>query len=127
MPAVLRGRTIVLIAVAAVLVIFLYLIFRYVPLSTLRDLAIIMIALLNVVLLVFLVLIAFALWRLVELLRGQVPSVISSVQRTATTVEGTADFVSTTAATPLIRGVSLLYAVTRALQVLLGRRRRAEE
>jgi hypothetical protein len=127
MPAAFRGRAIILIALAVALIVVVYLIFRYVPLSTLRDLAIIFIALLDILLLAFLVAIAFALWRLIELLRAQVPPVMSSVQRTATTVEGTADFVSTTAATPLIRGVSLLYAVTRFLQVLLGGRRSTEE
>jgi hypothetical protein len=123
--AALRRRAVIVIA-ALLVVVVIALIFYFVPLSTLRDLAIIVVALLDILLLALLGAIAFALWRLVEMLRSNLPPVISSVKQTVTTVEGTADFATTTAVMPLIRGVSLLYATTRFLQVLLGRRRREE-
>ena len=125
MAAALRGRAIIVIALIVIIVVIV-LIFRFVPLSTLRDLAIILLAFLNIILLALLVAIAFALWRLVELLRRDVPPLLGSVKRTATTIEGTADFASTRAVMPLIRGVSLLFAATRFVQVLFGRRRREE-
>jgi hypothetical protein len=126
MAAVLRGRAVIVIALLVFIVVVVVLIFRFVPLSTLRDLAIILLAFLNIILLAFLIAIAFALWRLVEILRRDVPPVLGSVMQTATTIQGTADFASTTAVMPLIRGVSLLFAATRFVQVLFGRRRREE-
>jgi hypothetical protein len=123
--AALRGRGVIILAILIVLIL-IALIFYFVPLSTLRDLAIIFVALLDIILLALLAAVAFALWRLVELLRTGLPPVIGSVQRSVTTVEGTADFATTTAVMPLIRGVSLLYATSRFLQVLFGRRRREE-
>ena len=89
--------------------------------ATIRDIAIILIAFLDIILLLLLAAIAFGVWRLIGLVRSELPPVIGSVKKTATTVEGTADFVSTTAAMPLIRSVSLIFAVTRFFQVLLGR------
>ena len=90
-------------------------------LATIRDIAIIFVALLDIVLLAILILIAFAAWKLLSMVRTELPPVVGSVKKTATTVEGTADFITTTAAMPLIRTVSLLFAVSRFLQVLIGR------
>jgi hypothetical protein len=90
-------------------------------LGTIRDIAIIFVALLDIVLLILLSLIAFAAWRLFLVVRADLPPILGTMKRTATTVEGTADFVSTTAATPLIRAVSMLFAITRFLQVLVER------
>ena len=67
--------------------------------------------------------IAFALWRIFRLLQREIPPVVGTVKRTMTTVEGTTDFVTTTAAMPLIRAVSLVFAATRFLQVLFSRGR----
>ncbi len=89
-------------------------------LATIRDLAIIFIAVGDILLLVLLILIAFLAWRLLSSVRSEVPPIIGSVKRTITTIEGTTDFVSTTAAMPLIRLVSLVFAVTRFFSVLLG-------
>lgn len=88
--------------------------------ATIRDLAIIIVAIFDILLLAILIVIAFVAWRLLSTIRSELPPLIGSVKRTATTVEGTADFVSTTAAMPLIRAVSLVFAVTRFVQVLVG-------
>jgi hypothetical protein len=120
MPATF-GRTVLAIIATIAIVAIIYLIVRYVGVATLRDLAIIFIALLDIILLALLVAIAYGLWRLVDTIRSELPPVIGSVKKTATTVEGTADFVSTTATMPLIRAVSLLFATTRFFQVLLSR------
>ncbi|HLZ08367.1 MAG TPA: hypothetical protein VKT80_07270 [Chloroflexota bacterium] len=90
-------------------------------LAAIRDVVIILMGIADIILLGLLALIAFALWRIFQLLRREIPPVVGSVKRTATTVEGTADFVSTTAALPLIRAVSLVFAVTRFVRVLFGR------
>lgn len=90
--------------------------------NTVIAIAVIIVAIWNLILLTLLILIAFAVWRLLAIVRADLPPILGSVRRTATTAEGTADFVSTTAVTPLIRAVSLLFAVTRFLQVLFSGR-----
>ena len=90
-------------------------------LAGIRDVVIILMGVADIILLGLLALIAFALWRIFQLLRREIPPVVGSVKRTVTTVEGTADFVSSTAALPLIRAVSLVFATTRFVRVLFGR------
>jgi hypothetical protein len=90
-------------------------------LATIRDLAIIFLAFVDIILLALLALIAFGVWRMLSMIRTELPPVVGSVKKTATTVEGTTDFITTTAAMPLIRAVSLVFAVTRFMQVLIGR------
>ena len=89
-------------------------------LDVLVRVAVCLAALFEAVLLLLLVLIAFVVWRLLRTVRTEFPPVVGSVKKTLTTVEGTADFMTTTAAMPLIRVVSLIFAVTRFVQVLLG-------
>lgn len=88
------------------------------------TIAVIIVAIWNLALLTFLILIAFLLWKILGIVRTDLPPILGSVRRTTTTVEGTADFVSTTAVTPLVRAVSLVFAVTRFIQVLLSGRTR---
>jgi len=90
-------------------------------LTDVRDVAIILVAMLDVVLLAILVGICYVILRLLLVLRSEVIPVIGTVKRTTTTVEGTTDFVSTTVARPLIRVVALVFAITRFVQVLVGR------
>ena len=96
-------------------------------LATIRDIAIIFMALADIILLALLALIAYAGWRIVTMIRTELPPVVGSVKKTATTVEGTTDFITTTAAMPLIRAVSLVFAATRFMQVLIGRSARSGE
>lgn len=90
-------------------------------LTDVRDVAIIVVAIFDIVLLATLVAIAFVILRLLLVLRAEVLPVLGTVKRTTTTVEGTTDFVSTTVAKPLIRFTALVFAISRFVQVLLGR------
>ena len=90
-------------------------------LTDVRDVAIIVVALFDIVLLAILVGITFVILRLLLVLRAEVMPVLGTVKRTTTTVEGTTDFVSTTVARPLIRFTALVFAVSRFVQVLFGR------
>ena len=89
--------------------------------ATIRDIAIILIAVFDLVLLALLIAIAFVAWKLLAMVRTELPPIFGAVRKTATTVEGTADFITTTAAMPLIRTISLVFAVSRFLQVLFAR------
>ena len=84
------------------------------------SVAVIIVAFFNLVLLTIVIAIAVAALALVKLIHSEAPPVLNTVKRTATTVEGTADFVTTTAAMPIIRVVSLIFAASRFVQVLLG-------
>lgn len=89
--------------------------------TTVAEIAIIIVAFFEIILLVLLIGIAFAIWRLLKVALKEAPPLFGAAKRTTTTVEGTVDFVSTTLTNPLIRMVSLTFAVTRFLQVLLER------
>jgi hypothetical protein len=84
------------------------------------TIAVIIVAIFELVLLGLLIAIAFVAWKLLGLVRSDLPPILGSVKKTATTVEGTADFMSTTAAAPLISVVSFVFAALRFLQVLLS-------
>ena len=90
-------------------------------LANIRDIAIIFIAILDIVLMLILVVIAYVILRLLLLVRSEVIPIFGAVKKTTTTVEGTTDFISTTVARPLIRAVALVFATTRFFQVLLSR------
>ncbi|HVC32457.1 MAG TPA: hypothetical protein VNL16_03000 [Chloroflexota bacterium] len=90
-------------------------------LAAIRDVAIIVVAILDVVLLGILIVISYVILKLVLTLRAEVMPVLGAVKKTTTTVEGTTDFISTTVARPLIRLVALVFAVTRFFQALFGR------
>lgn len=90
-------------------------------LTDVRDVAIIVVAIFDIVLLATLVAITFVILRLLLVLRAEVLPVLGTVKRTTTTVEGTTDFVATTVAKPLIRFTALVFAISRFVQVLLGR------
>lgn len=93
-------------------------------LAVIRDVAIIVLAILNIVLVSILVFVAIQVWRLVGSVRGELPTLTGAARRTLTTVEGTVDFLGTTAARPTIESVSFLVGVRRFLRVLVFGQRR---
>lgn len=92
-----------------------------ITLSPLASIAVIVVAIFDIVLLFILVVIAYVILRLILTLRSEIMPVLGTVKRTTTTVEGTTDFISTTVATPLIRAVALIFATSRFFQVLFSR------
>lgn len=89
-------------------------------LAVARDVAIIIVAILDIVLLAILAVIAFLAWRLFGQVKGQLPELLDTAKATATTVKGTTDFVSDRAVTPIIRVAALLSAIGRFIAVLFG-------
>lgn len=89
-------------------------------LAIIRDIAIILVALIDIVLLGTLAVIAIMAWRLFASVKGQVPELLDTAKATATTVKGTTDFVSDRAVTPIIRVAAFLSAVSRFFAVLFG-------
>jgi hypothetical protein len=87
-------------------------------LAVIRDVAIIIIAILDIVLLSILAIIAFYAWKLFASVKGEVPELLDRAKQTATTVKGTTDFVSDTTVKPLIRAAAFFAAVSRFIAVL---------
>lgn len=94
--------------------------------AVIRDLAIIILTILNIVLISILVFIAIQVWRLVQYVRRELPTLAGTARQTLTTVEGTADFLGTAVAKPAIQAISLTVAAQRFLRVLALDRRRPE-
>jgi hypothetical protein len=87
-------------------------------LAIIRDVAIIIIAILDIILLSILAVIAFMAWRLFASVKGDVPELLDRAKETATTVKGTTDFVSDRAVKPIIRVAAFFAAVSRFIAVL---------
>ncbi len=92
-------------------------------LAVIRDLAIIILAILNIALIAVLLFIAIIVWRLFRYFNREIPSFVEIAKGTLTRVEGTTDFVGTTVARPAIGAVSFLAAVQRFLRVMTSPRR----
>jgi hypothetical protein len=94
--------------------------------ALIRDLAIILLALLNIVLMVILVVIAFLIWRLVRMVSREAPEFIDKAKQMTTTAQGTVDFVGSSIARPAITVTAFFAGFQRFLQVVaLGNRRAA--
>ena len=92
--------------------------------AVIRDLAIILLALLNIVLIAVLVVIAFLIYRLIRMVSREAPEFIDKAKQMTTTAQGTADFVGSTVARPAITITAFLAGAQRFLQVLaMGNRR----
>lgn len=89
-----------------------------------RDVAIILVAILDIVLLLILAVIAYLALKLFLKVKAALPDVIDTSKSTLTTVQGTTDFVVETAVTPLIRFVAVASAISRFVAVLFGGQRR---
>ncbi len=94
--------------------------------AVIRDIAIILLALLNIVLIAVLIVIAFLIWRLIRMVSREAPEFVDKAKQMTTTAQGTVDFFGSSVARPAITVTAFFAAVQRFLQVLaLGSRQRA--
>jgi hypothetical protein len=92
--------------------------------AVIRDIAIIFIALLDIIILTGVVVLGYLGFRFFLKVRAATPDLIDTSKAALTEVKGTTDFVVDTAVTPLIRIVAVISAVSRFLAVLFGGQRR---
>jgi len=92
--------------------------------AVIRDIAIIIVALLDIVILGTVAVLAVIGFRFFLKLKAATPDLIQTSKSTLTEVKGTTDFVLDKIVTPLIRVVAILSAVTRFVAVLFGGQRR---
>ncbi len=126
-----RRRMIGLVLIATVLVIVISLAFYGLaahPRATavLRDISIIVLALVTVVIGLFLVILIFQLQSLMALLRDEIKPILDSANETASTVRGTTTFVSDAVVTPMIHVASLAAGVGQTLRTLAGTGRKGK-
>jgi hypothetical protein len=119
------GRTIGLVAIAVVVLALLtaigYGLVTHPPFTAvLRDISIIVLALVTVVIGLFLTILIFQLQSLTVLLRDEIKPILESANDTADTVRGTTTFVSNAVVTPMIQVASFVAGVGQTLRSLTG-------
>jgi hypothetical protein len=93
-------------------------------LAIMRDIAIIIVATLDIVILGTIAILAIMGFRYFLRVKAATPDLIEQSRSTLTEVRGTTDFVLDTVVTPLIRLVAVVSALQRFVAVLLGGQRR---
>jgi len=88
--------------------------------AVLRDLFIIVLALVTILIGLLLLVLVFQLQSLMVLLRDEIKPMLQSANQTVRTVRGTTNFVSNAVVTPMIQAASLAAAVGRTVKVLTG-------
>lgn len=126
-----RMRTIVLVVIAVALVAALGLAgygLAVHPQATavVRDIAIIVLALVTIIIGLFLVILIFQMQSLIALLRNEIKPILDSANETARTVRGTTTFVSDAVVTPMIQVASLAAGVRQTLRTLAGTGRKGK-
>lgn len=94
--------------------------------SVLRDISIIVLALVTLIIGLFLIILIFQLQSLIVLLRDEIRPILNSANKTANTVRGTTTFVSDAVVTPLIHVASLASGVTQTFRTLARTGHKAE-
>jgi len=83
--------------------------------ATIRDIAIIIIAIQSIVIGVLLGVLVWQLWRLVKMLQNEVQPILKDAQDTVGTVRGTTTFVSEAVVNPVVKTSSTLVGMRRAV------------
>ncbi|GIV80501.1 MAG: hypothetical protein KatS3mg050_4895 [Litorilinea sp.] len=86
--------------------------------ATIRDIAIIIIAVESIVIGALIAVLVWQVWRLVRLLQTEIRPIIDDAQETIHTVRGTASFVSDNVVEPVIRTSGNVVRVRRTVQAL---------
>ena len=86
--------------------------------ATVRDIAIILVALEILIMNGLLVVLIWQVWRLVKMIQVEMKPVIKDSQETVGTVKGSAEFVSASFISPLISTSSRLAGILRSVRVI---------
>jgi len=117
------GIVAIVVVIVAIVSVVLYGLASHPPFtSVLRDIAIIVLALVTIVTGIFLAVLIIQLQSLIVLLRDEIYPILDSVNQTANTVRGTTDFVSDAVVSPLISAASYASAVRHTFRALTGSR-----
>ena len=121
------GIAIIGVVVVAIIVLSVYGMATHPVLtSVLRDISIIVLALITLVIGLFLIILIFQLQSLIVLLRDEIKPILDSANETANTVRGTTTFVSDAVVTPMIHIASLASGVAQTARTLARTGHKAE-
>jgi hypothetical protein len=95
--------------------------------SILRDISIIVLALVTIVTGIFLAIMLIQLQALIVLLRDEIYPLLQSINQTADTVRGTTTFVSDAVVSPMINVASYASGVRQSLRILTGSSKRKSQ
>ncbi len=91
--------------------------------ATIRDIAIIFLAVETIVIGAILIVLIWEVRNLAKMLRNDIKPILQSADETARTVRGTTTFVSDNFVTPFVRVSSFTSGVLQALRIIAGRRK----
>ena len=94
--------------------------------ATIRDIAIIVIAVQSIVIGVLIAVLVWQIWRLVKLIQTEIRPIVDDVQASVNTVRGTTSFVSDHVVEPVVKSNRSVARWRRTMQALLSDLRRGE-
>lgn len=86
--------------------------------ATIRDIAIIVVAIETIIINALLVILIWQIWRLVKMFQTEIKPIIKDTQETVGTVRGTAEFVTDNVVDPVVKTSGKVAGFRRTLQVL---------
>lgn len=86
--------------------------------ATIRDIAIIIIALQSIVIGILLGVLIWQVWRLIKMVQNEIKPILTDAQQTVNTVRGTTTFVSDTVVDPVVKTSSTIVGLRRTMQSL---------
>lgn len=121
------GLVLIIVVLLAILSAIGYGLISHPPLTAvIRDISIIVLALVTIVIGAFMAILIFQLQSLIVLLRDEIKPILDSANETANTVRGTTTFVSDAVVSPMITAASYVSAVRQTIKVLAGSSRQKD-
>jgi len=86
--------------------------------ATIRDIAIIVIAIQSIVIGALIAVLIYQIWQLIKMLQRDIKPILQDTQDTINTVRGTTEFVSKSVVDPVAKTTSYLFGARKAASVL---------
>jgi hypothetical protein len=86
--------------------------------GTLRDIAIIIVAVETIIINALLIILIWQVWRLIRMIKNEVKPILDDTKETVNTVKGTADFVSHNVVDPVAKSGGRVAGWRRSFQVM---------
>jgi hypothetical protein len=86
--------------------------------ATLRDIAIIIVAVETIIINALLILLVWQIWRLIKMIREEIKPILEDTKDTIGTVRGTADFVSSNVVDPVVKTSGRIAGFRQTLRTL---------
>lgn len=86
--------------------------------ATLRDIAIIIVAVETIIINALLILLVWQIWRLIKMIREEIKPILEDTKDTVGTVRGTADFVSSNVVDPVVKTSGKIAGFRQTLRTL---------